>query len=290
MGLSFREQIADKQVALALSAGYFGFYHQAGVLLALEELGIRPKWISGNSAGALVASMYAAGMDPPDIGEALLALRREDFWDLQWPITRLGIGLLAGERFRAELGRVLPCHSFENCRFPLSVGVCNIDTGRVRHLTSGPLIPAVYASCALPYLFTPEEIEGNRYWDGGFAEKTPLTPFLNDPAIEVVVVSYLPQRDAKKRQMIPFLPGRISLFADTPYEERVGRDRASVKLLKEAGKQVLVLAPTPLPLGPFSMEKSKKAFEAGRSGAREILETDDVTRLGSSALPCEPNE
>ena len=98
------------------------------------------------------------------------------------------------------------------------------------------------------------------------------------------MVSYLPQRDAKKRQMVPFLPNRISLFADTPYEERVTRDQVSVRLLREAGKEVMVLAPTPLSLGPFSMEKSGEAFNVGRTGAHRILTSSDESLLGSTAL------
>lgn len=283
MTKSVAEQIAGKRVALALSAGYFGFYHQAGVLLALEEQGIRPEIVIGNSAGALVASMYASGLSPVEIRESLLALKREDFWDPQWPFTRHGFGLLAGERFRAELGRVLPTHTFETCRLPLVVGVYNIGTGRVRHIDSGPLIPAVYASCALPYLFTPQEINGCHYWDGGFAEKTPLAPLVHRQSIEVVIVSYLPQRDANHQQLLPFIPKRLSVFADTPYEERVERDRAALRLLEEAGKEVVVLAPKPMKLGPFALEHAPRAFELGRFGATKLL-VSDGRQLGSTEL------
>ncbi len=283
MTKSMTQQIAGKRVGLALSAGYFGFYHQAGVLLALEEQGIRPEMVTGNSAGALVGSMFASGLSPAEIRDALLALRREDFWDPQWPFTRLGFGLLAGERFRAELGRVLPNHSFETCRLPLVVGVYDIHTGRVRHIDSGSLIPAVYASCALPYLFTPQEIDGRRYWDGGFAEKTPLAPFVHLREIEVVVVSYLPQRDANQRRRLPFVPQRPAFFADTPYEERVERDRAAIRLLEEAGKEVVVLDPPPLKLGPFALDNAQRAFELGRAGATRLLVSNGAA-LGSKEL------
>jgi NTE family protein len=281
---SFAEQLKGKRVGMALSAGYFGFYHQAGVLSAVVELGIRPVSISGNSAGALVAAMYASGLDPQDIKQDLLHLDRKDFWDLHWPFTPRGFGFLAGHRFKSELGRALLRHSFETCRIPLFIGVYDLETGRVRHVSKGPLIPVVYASCALPYLFQPEEIDGRRYWDGGFQEKTPLVPFLNDERIDTVLVSYLPQRDSSKRAGLPFLPASVPLFADIPFYERIERDRVSIKRLKEAGKEVMVIAPKRLELGLFKMDRAREAFEKGRAGALEILSSCDRDRLGAKDL------
>ena len=108
------DSLKNKRVGLALSGGFFGFFHHAGVLEALDELGIRPARLTGTSAGALVASMYAAGLEPNEVRRELLSVRRGDFWDPQLPFTRRGFGLLAGYRMSAELSRVLPVHRFED--------------------------------------------------------------------------------------------------------------------------------------------------------------------------------
>ena len=145
---TFIDQIRGLRVGVALSSGFFGFFHQAGVLAALVDRGIRPARLAGNSAGALVGSMYAAGLEPDAIIAHLLALKREDFWDAGWPFTKRGFGLLAGEKLGAHLAFVLPVHGFAECRTPFAAGVFGIDDGRVRHLDSGSLIAAVRASCA----------------------------------------------------------------------------------------------------------------------------------------------
>jgi predicted acylesterase/phospholipase RssA len=267
-----------------LAAGFFGFYHHAGVLTALEENGIHPARISGTSAGALTASLYATGMNGREIGDFLVGLERNDFWDVHWPWTRRGFGLLAGHRFSATLSKALSVHSFEACRIPLTVTAYDLGVGRVRHFSSGPLIPAVYASCAYPYLFTPAEIEGKHYWDGGFGEKTPLVPFLEPPDVEVVIVSYLPPSGEEKEGVKEFVPSLSSMFAFSPRCERIERDKMSVKLLRENGKRVVVCAPERVELGPFSMDKAREAFQQGLEGMIRILESEDEELLGCEHL------
>ena len=156
--------------------------------------------------------------------------------------------------------------------------------GRPRHISSGPLIPAVYASCALPYLFAPGEIDGEMFVDGGAVEKTPLVPFLDEPKVDTVVVSYIPGRSSKRLpgrgRLMSFLPGVRSLLMRAPEEEIKERDRVSVELLKKAGMQVLVLAPDRVKLGPFSLHRAEEAVEKGKIGALRLLEAGDEKQLG----------
>ncbi len=270
------ERLENKRIALAMSAGFFGFYHQAGVLKALTDAGIYPARISGNSAGALTAAMYAAGLSPSEIRDVLTSIGRKDFWDLEWPLDRRGAGILGGNKFQKELERVLPVKNFESCRIPLTVGAYDIDVGRMKYFSSGELIPAVYASCAIPYLFKPIYIKERRFWDGGFAEKTPLAPFIKADDIDTVVISLLPprERELKKREgLLSFIPSFASLFADIPNEERKERDSIAVSLLRESGKEVITLSPARLPLGPFSLEKAQESFTQGEQGAIELLKS-----------------
>jgi predicted acylesterase/phospholipase RssA len=285
--MSLADRLRERRVGLALASGFFGFHHHAGVLLALAELGIRPAKVTGNSAGALVGSLYAAGLAPEEIRDLLLSVRRGDFWDPCWPLGRTGFGLLAGHRFAATLAEALPVHSFDRCRVFFSAGVYDLEDGRVRHLDDGPLIPAVLASCAVPYLFCPVEIGGRRYWDGGFGEKTPLVPLLRCEDVDAVVVSYLPPRGAgpeRESGWRRFVPPLSSLAASIPEMERVERDREVVRLLREKGIDVLVLAPERVALGPFSLHRAPEALRRGRLGARAILESNDESLLGHELL------
>jgi predicted acylesterase/phospholipase RssA len=276
------ERLNGKRVALAMSAGFFGFYHQAGVLKALTDSGVRPVRISGNSAGALVASMYAAGLEARDIRDMLLSLERGDFWDVEWPLDSKGVGFLGGRRFQDKLSRSLPVDTFEACRIPLTVGAYDLDVGRMKYLSSGPIIQAVYASCAVPYMFKPAVINGRRYWDGGFAEKTPLAPFLNSQDIDVVLISCLPPRNReieKRTGLLAFVPHIASFFATVPQEERKERDTIAATLIRQSGKEVIAVAPPRLGLGPFSMDKAGASFDQGESGALALLHSEDAGEM-----------
>ena len=269
--ISLAEQLKGKRVGLALSSGYFGFYHHAGVLKAVLERGITPVKITGTSAGAIVAAMYASGLSPDEISKTLLSIKRADFWDMHWPLSRLGFGLLSGNKLRTLLERVLQVSSFEDCQCSLTVGAYELNTGRVHHLSQGALSLAVYASCAYPYLFTPITINGNRYWDGGFGEKTPLVPFLNEPKTDAVIISYIPLRNLKPESGIS--PSLSSLFAKVPPEERIERDQESVRLLRAANKQVFVLAPPSILLGPFALNQAPQAFKQGYTETVTLLDS-----------------
>lgn len=286
---TFAQKLKGKKVGLSLASGFFGFYHQAGVVAALERCGIRPVAVSGASAGALVAALWAAGLNAAQIRDELLAIERRDFWDPQLPWTPSGVGFLAGRRFRSHLSGVLPVHRFEDCKAPLWVSTQNIDTGRMRYFSSGPLIEAVYASCAVPYMFAPARIGAGRYWDGGVAEKVPLVPMLDATGVEAVLVSYLPVRSSQKKLfqkgVLSFLPPPAALGVDVPLEERRERGRRSAELLRRAGLELHVLAPPRLSLGPFSLHKAKDSFDQAYEGALAILESSSDSLLGSDEFP-----
>ncbi len=134
--------------------------------MALEEAGLRPRAAAGSSAGALVGGVWAAGLEPAALREELLALRRRDFWD-----PGLGAGLLRGDLFRERLHRLLPATTFEQCRADLVVSVFDVLKRCTQTLDSGPLAPAIHASCAVPVMFHPVWIRGRPFLDGGVADR-----------------------------------------------------------------------------------------------------------------------
>src|SRR5688572_5189569 len=116
MKVTLGDHLAARPFALALSSGFFGFYAHAGMLLALEDAKLAPARVSGSSAGALVAGLWAAGMPPRAMADELLALERVDFWD-----PAPGIGLLRGELFRRRVERLAGAAHLEGCRVPIAV-------------------------------------------------------------------------------------------------------------------------------------------------------------------------
>lgn len=156
----------EQPFTLALSSGFFGFYAHTGCVLALREAGLQPQRYTGASAGALVAGFVASGMDQAAMLERLYALQREQFWD-----PKVGFGVLKGEKMQAMLREMLPVERIEDCPEALAISVFDVQTRKTAVLETGDLAAAINASCAVPGMFHPVEIEGRYYLDGGILDK-----------------------------------------------------------------------------------------------------------------------
>ncbi|MGB1581430.1 MAG: patatin-like phospholipase family protein, partial [Nevskiales bacterium] len=58
---SLREWLSESAFGLTMSSGFFGFFAHSGMLSALEDEGLTPARLSGSSAGALTAALWASG-------------------------------------------------------------------------------------------------------------------------------------------------------------------------------------------------------------------------------------
>jgi NTE family protein len=204
---TLREWLARAPFTLGLSSGFFGFFAHAGVIQVLEEAALLPARLCGSSAGALVGGLTAAGVPARRLRAELEALRREDFWD-----PGPGLGLLRGARFRARLEALLPVATFEACPRRLALSAYDLGTRRTAVLSSGPLAPAIHASCAVPLLFHPVRLGGRLYLDGGVADRHGLASI--QPG-ERVLYHHLTSRSPWRRPGSPALriPARPGLQA-----------------------------------------------------------------------------
>ncbi len=226
---------------LAMSSGFFGFFAHAGMVAALEDAGLmRPVALSGSSAGALTAALWASGRSGEDIGEELASLRREEFWD-----PAPGLGLLRGQRFADRLHKALRVHDFQRCRAPLALSVHALQPWRTEIIAAGPLVPAVVASCAVPGLFQPVTLNSRRFVDGGVSDRPGVAGMR---ATHRVLYHHLASRSPWRRvgsasMAIPDRPGLTALVI-----ERITR------------------------LGPFKLHLGPIAFQQAREATRRALD------------------
>lgn len=223
--------LAAEPFTLTMSSGFFGFFAHAGMLAALHEHGLQPARITGASAGALVGSLRAAGLTPPDIVAELLKLGRHDFWD-----PAPGLGLLRGALFRERLQQILPVQRFEHCAIPLALSVHQWAGRRTRVLAAGELVPAIYASCAVPLLFHPLRIDGALCADGGVGDRWGLAGVA---AGERIFYHHLGSRSPWRRRDDPGL--RIPQRANLAALELIGIPRSGPSKMA-LGKEIVALA------------------------------------------------
>lgn len=183
---TLREWLRQAPFTLVMSSGFFGFYAHAGVMRALEDVGLLPTRAAGSSAGALVTGAFCAGVSSSRLCTRLAELERHEFWD-----PAPGLGLLRGRRFAAVLDSLLPVREFADCRIPVSISVFDVQARATRVLTSGPLAPAMQASCSVPLMFHPVRHQGRSLYDGGILDRPGLAGV---PAGERVFYHHLTSR------------------------------------------------------------------------------------------------
>jgi NTE family protein len=234
---TLREWLRERPFALGLSSGFFGFFAHVGLVTVLEDEGLLPARLSGSSAGALVAGMWASGLDAPRLRDELHALRREHFWD-----PHPGLALLRGGLFRERLNGLLGAYTFAACRAPVAISVYDALSRGTRVLTSGALAPAIHASCAVPLLFHPGWMDGRPLLDGGIADRPGLDGLpLDGRVLHHHLASRSPWRGARS-MAVPARSGLLAVVID-------GLPR----------------------VGPFHLEDGPRAFTAARGAAREAL-------------------
>jgi NTE family protein len=173
-------------LALALGGGGARGLAHIHALLALDDLGVKPVAISGTSIGAIVGVGYAAGMSGSDILEFMLKSlgNRAELMARLWRLRPVGLGgvqirfngpgrLDMESVLKVFLPEKLP-HKFEDLQIPLTVIATDYYAQKPAIFTSGPLLPALAGSAAIPALFRPIMHEGRVLIDGGIANPVPF--------------------------------------------------------------------------------------------------------------------
>jgi NTE family protein len=168
-------------IAFVLGGGGLLGAHEVGMLRALAEAGVRPDIVVGTSIGAVNGAFVAA--DPEGAaerltglwrGEAIRALFSETVFGRAVRLAQSGTHLHAIEPLGRQLASTLRVDDFKDLKLPFHCVAASIEDATARWFSAGPLVPAVMASCAVPGLLPPVEIEGAHYFDGGLVHSIPV--------------------------------------------------------------------------------------------------------------------
>ncbi len=179
-------------LALVLGSGGPRGYAHLGVLHVLEEAGIVPDLVVGSSVGALVAVLWAAGLDPRELdrrstdGGPLTLFDFSPFADRGW---------IHGRRLQDYVRQAVQGRPLEALpRRALAVAARRSDK-QPRVFGSGDAGLAVRASCAVPGVFSPVTIDGVDYEDGDEAWPVPVQAARDAGARLVLAVDLYPRSE-----------------------------------------------------------------------------------------------
>jgi NTE family protein len=195
-----------KKVGIALGGGGAKGLAHIPMLEVLDELGVRPRRIAGTSIGSIMGVLYASGLSAAEIREGISQLTetprtlKEIFEARELPawldFIDIDLGrssLLKVDSFLAELAGVIGVTSFEELKIPLAVVAADFWAREEVVFESGPIIPAVAASFALPGIFKPIVMGEQVLVDGGSVNPIPYD-LLQDECDIVIAVDVLGER------------------------------------------------------------------------------------------------
>jgi NTE family protein len=168
-------------VAFVLGGGGILGATQVGMLRALIEAGIRPDVVVGTSVGAVNGALVAFDPSPSAI-ETLTRLwtsmsRSEVFSGNLMARARTlaqhGTHLHPSAPLRRMLSDSLP-ERFDQLPVRFECVASSIERASAHWFTSGPLVDAVLASCAVPGLLPPVRVGDGHYLDGGLVHSIPV--------------------------------------------------------------------------------------------------------------------
>jgi predicted acylesterase/phospholipase RssA len=151
---------------ILLSSGFLAFARHIGFRKAFVEQGGMVTGICGTSSGSVVGALWASGISEEKMCELLHVPRPISKMRPNWFFWQ---GLFRMDALIETLSDHLP-DNIEDLPIPFGVGVMTSKT-QSKVLTKGPLVPAIAASCSIPYVFKPIVIEGVPYADGGFVDR-----------------------------------------------------------------------------------------------------------------------
>ena len=170
--------------------GSKGIAH-AGVIKFLNEQKIVPDVLAGTSAGAIVASMYAAGKKPEEIVTFFKSV-----YFFKWnhfALMKPG-GFIHSDVFKKYLNPIFKDMVLDDLDKRVFITATNIVSGKLEVFGGQTkVVDALIASCAVPMVATPYKIGNDLYNDGGILNNFPAD-VLKYVSRKIIGVYFSPQQ------------------------------------------------------------------------------------------------
>jgi len=173
-------------------------------------------------------------------------------------LTRLGF--ISSQRIEEFVTETIGDLHFEDLNLPTGVVATNLVSGEKAVFRSGPLARAVRASCSIPQIYLPVEIDGEYYVDGGLSEYLPVET-AQAMGAEFTIASHLAPIDPsyrRPRNILQLVVQVTGLMARKNFP------------ISEA-KADFVIHPNVDAYSSFDFEHSQEMIEIGYDTTRRLL-------------------
>jgi NTE family protein len=249
----------DINVALVLGGGGARGMAHIGVLEVLEKHNIPIDLIVGTSAGSVVGAVYADNPNAANLKTKMLKVKKGDLLDFSLVSlihsTYTLKGSVNGRSTTKFINDNVHARVFQDLKIPLIAVATDIRTGDTIGIRSGPIAPAILASCALPGLFTPVTIYDMTLVDGGVSAPLPVQ----------IAKQYRPKIIIAVDISAPVNNEPLNNAFDVLYKTlNITYFHLSKTL---AGQADILIRPNVMNIGMFDDDRNYESYEAGKKAA-----------------------
>ncbi|MEN9627753.1 MAG: hypothetical protein RJA10_980, partial [Pseudomonadota bacterium] len=263
------------RLALVLGSGGVRSVAALGLFEVLARQGLKPDLVVGCSAGAMFGALVAMGHEPQEAIRVATTLwspevARQRRWkavaQMLWP--RLGgfdadFALRDDRLIMQRLAQAFGDAQIEALPTALRIAATNAGTGEGVVLKQGSLVQALRASIAVPFMFKPIHVGGERLIDGFVADPLPVSA-----AADAQVVIALGFESPMPRKV----DGPSRMLAQLTSALTNNLMQARLAAASAGGAKLLTLVPRlQRRVGLFDTEAMPYLVDEGRRVAEEAL-------------------
>ena len=229
-------------LGIALAGGGLKGIAYIGALKALNELGVKPDYLSGTSSGSIFASFYAMGFTPEEMKP-----RAEQYYKMltsldKKPILKAGVtyattgvakieGIIPGERISSLVSELATEKKIDNMnQIDINFAICTVDTistneciflskeckikdENIDYIYNAPIGIATRASMSFPAIFTPCNYDKYNFIDGGTKDNLPVKILKNMGAEKTLALSFKIDAYEPKEDIFAILLRAVDIFS-----------------------------------------------------------------------------
>lgn len=262
----------NKTLGLALGSGGSRGVAHIGILLALEEAGIRPDYISGCSMGAVVGACYASGMSCEKMRDIVLQIKGRDVIDVSPGFVK-SMGILRTKKMEEMIQSLLGDIDIRDMQIPFRCVATDLYSGKLHVFESGPAEVAVRASSTIPCVFRPVSYQGKLFVDGGCLCRVPAKQVKEMGADVVVAVDVLSNTSEEITQVGNILDLVLRVF------DIMDAQQTEMHGIVDGDVADLVLKPVMKGISQYAVKDLdiifEEGYQLGKANAEKIRELLD---------------
>ncbi|QXP79102.1 MULTISPECIES: patatin-like phospholipase family protein [Winogradskyella] len=263
---------------------------------ALEELTkyYEFNWYAGTSAGAISAILLGAGYNHDELNDILQKNNFNKFKDSKFFFDKIFNLIFKGGLYNADtftlwmqelLSRKLESSSevkLENLKYRVSVYASTQGKKALVYDSLDPKTketPAAFAarcSMSIPFVFTPQQNNGYKVFDGGTQNNYPVEILLEGNPNTNFIGLYLGDEYFRGKKKKYILNNLVSIWTESNDNE----------VLEKYKEETIVIDPKPISTLQFSLNEQEKQFlqECGRLGALKFLKKNKKIEIDDTVL------